>query len=52
MEEAFNSNQVALVMAAVVVTAALTLVLFGLTFLVQRLTAPWIHLQHRREVSS
>lgn len=51
MEEAFNSNQVALVMAAVVVIAVLTLVLFALTFLVQRLTAPWIHLQRRREVS-
>lgn len=48
MQNAKNDFQTALMLAAVVVSAVLTLVLFGLTFLVQRVTAPWIHLQRRK----
>jgi ABC-type nitrate/sulfonate/bicarbonate transport system permease component len=45
MENAKNSFRTDLVLAAVAVSAALTLALFGLTFLVERVTAPWIRLQ-------
>ncbi|MGD0558158.1 MAG: hypothetical protein ABSA93_24660, partial [Streptosporangiaceae bacterium] len=51
MENAKNDFQTALMLAAVVVSAVLTLVLFGLTFLVQRVAAPWIHLQRKRSTS-
>jgi ABC-type nitrate/sulfonate/bicarbonate transport system permease component len=51
MQNAKNDFQTALMLAAVVVSALLTLALFGLTFLVQRVTAPWIHLQRRRLTS-
>jgi len=51
MENAKNDFQTALMMAAVVVSAVLTLILFGLTFLVQRVAAPWIHLQRKRPTS-
>lgn len=41
MQNAKNSFRTDLVLAAVVVSAALTLVLFALTHLVERLTIPW-----------
>jgi ABC-type nitrate/sulfonate/bicarbonate transport system permease component len=44
MESAKNSFRTDLVLAAVAVSAALTLVLFGLTFVVERFTVPWVRL--------
>jgi ABC-type nitrate/sulfonate/bicarbonate transport system permease component len=41
MNQQKNSFRTDLVLAAVVVTAVLSVVLFGLTFLVQRLLVPW-----------
>jgi ABC-type nitrate/sulfonate/bicarbonate transport system permease component len=42
-----NSFRTDLVLAAVVVTAVLSVALFGLTYLVQRLVAPWYRADHR-----
>jgi ABC-type nitrate/sulfonate/bicarbonate transport system permease component len=36
-----NSFRTDLVLAAVIVTAAVSIALFGLTFVVQRVVAPW-----------
>ncbi|WP_253258430.1 ABC transporter permease [Pseudonocardia sp. N23] len=43
-----NSFRTDLVLAAVVVTAAISVGLFGLTFLVQRLAMPWYAAERRR----
>jgi ABC-type nitrate/sulfonate/bicarbonate transport system permease component len=48
MENMKNSFRTDLVLAAVAVSAFVTLALFGLTFLVERVSAPWIHLSRRR----
>lgn len=42
MESAKNSFRTDLVLAAVAVSAVLTLVLFALTYVVERLTVPWV----------
>jgi ABC-type nitrate/sulfonate/bicarbonate transport system permease component len=43
-----NSFRTDLVLAAVVVTAVLSVALFGLTYVVQRLVIPWYPAEHRR----
>ena len=43
MQVAKNSFRTDLVLAAVLVTSALTLLLYGLTFLVERVAIPWHH---------
>lgn len=47
MQAAKNSFRTDLVLAAVLVSAVLTLVLFALTFLIERLTIPWAALERR-----
>lgn len=47
MQAAKNSFRTDLVLAAVLVSAALTLVLFALTFLIERLAIPWAALERR-----
>ena len=47
MQNAKNSFRTDLVLAAVVVTAAVSVALFALTFLVQRLVAPWSRVDGR-----
>jgi ABC-type nitrate/sulfonate/bicarbonate transport system permease component len=51
MENAVHSYRIDLVLAAVAVSSFLTLALFGLTFLVERVSAPWIHLSRSRRSS-
>jgi len=43
MQTSFNSHAVILVFAAIVVTAVLSLFLFGLVSLIERLALPWYH---------
>ena len=43
-----NSFRTDLVLAAVVVTAVLSITLFALTYAVQRLVIPWYRAEHRR----
>lgn len=43
MQTSFNSHAVILVFAAIVVTAVLSLCLFGLVSLIERLALPWYH---------
>ncbi len=43
MQTSFNSHAVVLVFAAIVVTAALSLVLFGLVSLIEHIALPWYH---------
>lgn len=52
MQNAKNSFRTDLVLAAVAVSAALTLALFALTYLVERLALPWVRLQRRAERAS
>jgi ABC-type nitrate/sulfonate/bicarbonate transport system permease component len=47
MQNAKNSFRTDLVLAAVAVSAALTLALFAATYLVERLALPWVRLQRR-----
>ena len=47
MQNAKNSFRTDLVLAAVLVSALLTLALFGLTYLVERLAIPWYRLSRR-----
>ena len=47
MQNAKNSFRTDLVLAAVVVSAVVTLLLFGLTYVVERLTIPWLHLSRK-----
>jgi ABC-type nitrate/sulfonate/bicarbonate transport system permease component len=47
MQNAKNSFRTDLVLAAVAVSAFWTLVLFGLTFAVERVALPWVHLQRK-----
>lgn len=49
MQTAKNSFRTDLVLAAVLVTTALTLVLYALTFVVERFALPWHHLQRKAE---
>jgi len=49
MQNAKNSFRTDLVLAAVAVTAALTLALFALTYLVERFALPWVRLQREAE---
>jgi ABC-type nitrate/sulfonate/bicarbonate transport system permease component len=49
MQNAKNSFRTDLVLAAVAVSAALTLALFALTYLVERWALPWVRLQRRAE---
>jgi ABC-type nitrate/sulfonate/bicarbonate transport system permease component len=49
MQNAKNSFRTDLVLAAVGVSAVLTLLLFALTYLVERLTAPWIRVTRRQQ---
>ena len=49
MQNAKNSFRTDLVLAAVAVTAALTLALFALTYAVERVALPWVALQRRSE---
>ncbi|MCO6006886.1 ABC transporter permease [Actinoallomurus purpureus] len=48
MQNAKNSFRTDLVLATVAVSSALTLVLFGLTYVVERLVTPWVHLARRQ----
>ena len=48
MQNAKNSFRTDLVLAAVAVSAALTLILFVLTYLIERLATPWVHLARRQ----
>jgi ABC-type nitrate/sulfonate/bicarbonate transport system permease component len=50
MQEAKNSFRTDLVLAAVAVCAAITLVLFALTYLLERLLIPWVGLQRRSAI--
>lgn len=43
MQHAFNSFAIAQVFAAIVVTAVLSLLLFGLVSLIERIALPWYH---------
>ena len=43
MQTSFNSHAVILVFAAIVVTAVLSLALFGLVSLIERIALPWYH---------
>lgn len=43
MQTSFNSHSVILVFAAIVVTAVLSLVLFGFVSLIERIALPWYH---------
>ena len=52
MQNAKNSFRTDLVLAAVAVSAALTLALFALTYLVERLALPWVRLQRQAERAS
>jgi len=52
MENAKHSFRTDLVLAAVAISAVLTLVLFALTFAVERATLPWVHLQRQAGQSS
>ena len=47
MENAKNSYRIDLVLAAVLVTAVLTLALFGLTYAAERLAIPWYRLSRQ-----
>lgn len=47
MQNAKNSFRTDLVLAAVAVSAALTLALFALTYLVERFALPWVRLQRQ-----
>jgi ABC-type nitrate/sulfonate/bicarbonate transport system permease component len=49
MQNAKNSFRTDLVLAAVAVSAALTLVLFALTYAVERVAIPWVRLQRASE---
>jgi ABC-type nitrate/sulfonate/bicarbonate transport system permease component len=49
MQTSKNAFRTDLVLAAVVVTAVLTLVLFGLTLLVERLSVPWVRIARGQE---
>jgi ABC-type nitrate/sulfonate/bicarbonate transport system permease component len=49
MQNAKNSFRTDLVLAAVVVSAVVTLVLFALTYVVERMTIPWLHLSRKVE---
>jgi ABC-type nitrate/sulfonate/bicarbonate transport system permease component len=49
MQNAKNSFRTDLVLAAVAVSAALTLALFAATYLVERLALPWVRLQRRAQ---
>ncbi len=51
MQLAKNSFRTDLVLAAVAVSALLTLILFGFTYVVERLTIPWLRLYRRAQVS-
>ncbi len=48
MENAANSHVIVLVFAAILVTAALSLLLFGLVSLIERIALPWYHGAARR----
>jgi ABC-type nitrate/sulfonate/bicarbonate transport system permease component len=52
MQNAKNSFRTDLVLAAVAVSAFWTLLLFGLTFLVERAAVPWVHLQRKAAASA
>src|SRR3989440_8145138 len=43
MQLSFNSHAIVLVFAAILVTAALSLLLFGLVSLIERIALPWYH---------
>ena len=43
MQRATNSFAIAQVFAAIVVTAVLSLLLFGLVSLIERIALPWYH---------
>lgn len=47
MQSAKNVFRTDLVLAAVLVSTALTLVLYGTVVIVERMTVPWIHLERR-----
>ena len=51
MQLAKNSFRTDLVLAAVAVSALLTLILFGFTYVVERLTIPWLRLYRRAQAS-
>jgi len=50
MQGAKNSFRTDLVLAAVVVSSALTLALFALTYLIERLVAPWVYLSKKEQL--
>ncbi len=52
MQNAKNSFRTDLVLAAVAVSAALTLALFALTYVVERLALPWVRLQRQSQERS
>ncbi|GLY16963.1 ABC transporter permease [Kineosporia sp. NBRC 101677] len=52
MQFAKNTFRTDLVLAAVGVTAAVTLLLFGLSYLIERLALPWAHLVRAGEAQS
>jgi len=43
MQLSFNSHAIVLVFAAILVTAVLSLLLFGLVSLIERIALPWYH---------
>lgn len=49
MAQQKNSFRTDLVLAAVLVTSLISIALFLLTFLAERLIAPWVHLERRRQ---